>query len=378
MEYYNVNTSYDRAHALKCLVAFASILALFAAVRFSFSSLRPRNFPPGPRAWPLIGNVHHFASLKPFLQFTQLRSKYGDIVGLKAGPTNIVVLNSPDICRELLEKRGAIYSGRPFGVIEREYIILDSQHFVFAPYDDYHKKCRTAMRLLLGPTGLGKVAPLQDAAAAYLVKSLALVPAGIHDQLRNWGISVPLTAICGHRGAQKDPKLIASFYENQRSWCEVLTPGLAPPVDILPFLKYLPECLARWKRTACDIRRKQREWFYMMLDTAKEELQRALNGPHDTTSSFEPLMVTLLQQRQSKKGIFEDDQLAYLCGTLFDAAVDTTYSSALTFVKCLGAYPEVLKRAQAEIDDICGSNRPPGPQDMTQMRYLKACWLEAS
>jgi cytochrome P450 len=378
MEHYNVNTIYDKAPTLQWLMALASVSILFSIVRFSLLSLRPRNFPPGPRAWPFIGNVHHFASLKPFLQFTDLSSRYGDIVGLKAGPTNIVVLNSPEVCRELLEKRGAIYSGRPFGFIEREYVILDSQHFVFAPYDDYHRRCRSAMRILLGPTGLGRVAPLQDAAAAYFVKSLASTPAEIHNHLHNWGISVPLTAICGHRGAQKDPEMIASFYKNQKRWCEILTPGLAPPVEILPFLKYLPECLARWKRTARDIRRKQRQWFYMMLDTAKKELQRRSNDPQDTTSYFEPLMVTLLRQRQLEKGVFEDDQLAYLCGTIFDAAVDTTHSSALTFVKCLTAYPQVLKRAQAEIDDICGLNRPPGPQDMTKMRYLKACWLEAS
>jgi len=89
-------------------------------------SLRPRDFPPGPRAWPFVDNVHHFASLQPFLQFTDLRSRYGDIVGLKVGPTNIVVLNSPDVCRELLQKRAVIYSGPPFGFIEREYVILDS------------------------------------------------------------------------------------------------------------------------------------------------------------------------------------------------------------------------------------------------------------
>ena len=89
-------------------------------------------------------------------------------------------------------------------------------------------------------------------------------------------------------------------------------------------------------------------------------------------------MVNLFRQRQPEKGMFENYQLAYLCGTIFDAAVDTTYYSALIFVKCLGAYPHVLKRTQAEINNICGLNRPPGPRDMTQMRYLKACWLEAS
>ena len=312
---------------------------------------------------PFIGNVHHFASLKPFLKFTEWRNTYGDVAGLKAGPSNIIVLSSADVCRELLEKRGAIYSGRPYGYIEREHIIRGSQYLVFIPFDGYHKRCRAALRSLLGPTAASENISLQDAAAAFLMRNLALTPEKFHDHLHNWGIGVPLTAICGHRGAQKDEKLIEGFYENQKTWLELLTPGLAPPVDLFPILKYTSKFLAKWKRDAWEVPKKQRAWFYMMLDTVKEELKKVSTKLDGKSSSFEPLMVTLLRQ-QADKGGFDDDQLAYLCGTVFDAAVDTTYSSALTFIKVLGAYPDILKQAQAEVDNVCGSNRPLGPQDM--------------
>ena len=88
-------------------------------------------------------------------------------------------------------------------------------------------------------------------------------------------------------------------------------------------------------------------------------------------------MVTLLQQQVDKVG-FSDDQIAYLDGNLLDAAVNTTYSSTLTFVKILGAYQEILKQAQAEVDSICGFNRLPQAQDLARFRYLRACWFEAS
>lgn len=128
-----------------CLGLFAVYL-LASLVRFSLLSLRPKHYPPGPPALPFIGNVHHFASSKPYLQFTDLRKKYGDIVGLKVGPSNVVVLNSAKLSRELLEKRGAVYSGRPFEYIPREHIVRGAQHVIFLPNETYLKQWRTAVR----------------------------------------------------------------------------------------------------------------------------------------------------------------------------------------------------------------------------------------
>ena len=129
------------------------VYLLVSLVRFSLLSLRPKNYPPGPPALPFIGNVHHFASSKPYLQFTELRKKYGDIVGLKAGPSNVVVINSAELSRELLEKRGAIYSNRPFEYIPREHIVRGAQHIIFLPHDKYLKEWRTAVRYCMYSRG---------------------------------------------------------------------------------------------------------------------------------------------------------------------------------------------------------------------------------
>ncbi|KAJ4312240.1 hypothetical protein N0V94_007542 [Neodidymelliopsis sp. IMI 364377] len=365
----------DMDSLLRILVGLSIVYIVFSIAQFSLLSLRPKNFPPGPPALPFIGNVHQFASSKPFLKFTELRKDYGDIVGLKAGPSNIVVLNSPDVCRELLEKRGSIYSGRPNDYIVREHIVQDSQHLLFTPMDGYHKQCRTAIRSLLGPGNAEQVAPLQDAAAAFLMYNLASTPTKFHTYLRNWGLGTPMTAICGHRGAQVDDDLSKLFYDNQKNWLEFLTPGLAPPVEMFPILKYMPNRFAKWKEGAKDLRTKQRAWYYMMLDTAKEETKTDMARVDHRPAPYESLMASLIRQ-QADKGGFSNDQLAYFGGSLLDAAVDTTYSTALTFIKILGAYPEILKRAQTEVDTLCGSQRPPQPQDLDKLQYLRACWFE--
>ena len=43
----------------------------------------------------------------------KLTAADGPIVGLKTGGTNLILVNDPDVVKELLEKRSAIYSARP-------------------------------------------------------------------------------------------------------------------------------------------------------------------------------------------------------------------------------------------------------------------------
>lgn len=362
---------------VQTLVGLVVIYIVVSVVLFSLKSLPPKNYPPGPPSLPFIGNVHHFATGRLHDRFTEWRETYGDIVGLKAGPTNIVVLNSAEVARELLEKRGNICSGRPNDYIFREHVVQDTQHILFLQNDAYLKRYRSAVRSLLGPAGCEQALPLQDAAAAFFAYKLVMASGKFHDHLHNWAMGTPLTAICGHRGAQKDKDLIDLFYENQKNWLALLDPGSAPPVSMFPILKYLPSFLARWKVKAANLRKNQQYWYYMMLKCAKEELEDHRAGNNEKPGGFLSLMARLLQEQDSKGG-FDDHQLAYMGGGLFDAAVDTSYLSALAFIKVLAGLPEVLKCAQAEVDSISEPGRPPRVEDLDKLPYLKACFFEVS
>lgn len=203
-------------------------------------------------------------------------------------------------------------------------------------------------------------------------------PKQFMDHIRNWSLATPLFTISGHQGAQKDPQLIKMFFDNQENWLELLTPGVAPPVDMFPILKLIPESLGGgWKRQARELHHKQKGFYYMMLDTAKEERKRATDPDHAPRARHESLMAKLLRERQEVgKESFDDHQLAYMGGGLLDAAVDTTFSSTLTSIQALASHPEAMRRAQEEVDGVCGTERPPQPRDLEQLPYLKACYLE--
>ena len=91
-----------------------------------------KSLPPGPRALPLIGNIFDMKGKELWLRayewakrFGQLyypeiifssftnRRTIGDICHLNILGQDIVFINSAQAAFDLLDKRGAIYSGKP-------------------------------------------------------------------------------------------------------------------------------------------------------------------------------------------------------------------------------------------------------------------------
>lgn len=59
-----------------------------------------------------------------------------------------------------------------------------------------------------------------------------------------------------------------------------------------------------------------------------------------------------------------------LLGELVEAGADTTANQVLTIIMALAKHPEVQKKAQAEIDRVCGPDRAPQFSDFAELPYI--------
>lgn len=346
-------------------------------VRYVTSTMRPPGFPPGPPTFPGLGNLHQIPLERPFLKFHEWAKEYGDIVGLKLGPGNLVLLNTPRLVRELFDKRGALYSGRPRNPIAYQYVLSggeDKHAILFMQNDELLSRARTAMRSHLGAQGLEKVLPVQEAEASVLVQKILNEAGAFMDHVSYWSLATPLLVIAGQKLEDRDPHFIHDYHDAQEKWLELLTPGSAPPIDIFPFLKWVPESLgASWKHKARVVRDHMHTFFASLYAVAKKR-QTTRNERHPI---FESLMEEILRDERPGKR-FNELELAFLGGGILDAGVDTTHATALAFTKILAAYPDILKTAQAEIDRVCGASRSPSARDLQNLPYLSACLMEVS
>ena len=70
----------------------------------------PKNFPPGPVSLPVLGAIHHLTD-NLLQSFLVLRNKYGNIFGLRIGPTPTVVISDFKTCVQVF--RDSNFSARP-------------------------------------------------------------------------------------------------------------------------------------------------------------------------------------------------------------------------------------------------------------------------
>lgn len=100
--------------ALQSMVILALITIVFVSALIHLSQVgrRPKDFPPGPPTLPLIGNLHQMPLEKPHKQFEKWANEYGPIYSLILGTQVLIVLSTDQAVKDLLERRGAIYSSR--------------------------------------------------------------------------------------------------------------------------------------------------------------------------------------------------------------------------------------------------------------------------
>lgn len=171
----------------------SSVLLLLLLIRFALSTLRPQGFPPGPPTIPGIGNLHQIPLTANFLQFASWARQYGSILGLKLGPSNLIVVNKASDVRSLWIQRGAAYAARPQTAVACDYAFPDDHHRQVAfMTPEFHKLQRAAIKSHLGPAGFEKMKPIQQAFAARLMSDLLEDPVDFSSALMRWTLGTPL------------------------------------------------------------------------------------------------------------------------------------------------------------------------------------------
>lgn len=88
------------------------LVIVFVFVRALMSKGRKQVSLPGPWSFPIIGNLLQLGD-HPYLTFTEMRKKYGDVFLIKLGMVPVVVVNGMEMVKQVLLKDGEHFAGRP-------------------------------------------------------------------------------------------------------------------------------------------------------------------------------------------------------------------------------------------------------------------------
>jgi hypothetical protein len=133
--------------SLGAVLAAAVVLVtvLCRSRRRSSSTTRSRrkykyNLPPGPKPWPVIGNLNLIGSL-PHRSIHELSARHGPLMSLRFGSVPVVVGSSVDAARFILKTHDVAFIDRP-KMASGRYTAYNFSDIVWSPYGAYWRQAR--------------------------------------------------------------------------------------------------------------------------------------------------------------------------------------------------------------------------------------------
>ena len=132
-------------------------------------------------------------------------------------------------------------------------------------------------------------------------------------------------------------------------YSDALEPGANTPVDEFPFLRYIPDRFAPWKRRA--------KHSYEKMDAVWLEARRQVDSRRVKGIRRNCIVDKVLEGEIKLDFDYTPNQLNHFLGIMVDGGADTTASSILISLLFLTNHPEFQKKAREEIDRVVGPDR---------------------
>ncbi|KAH8077890.1 cytochrome P450 [Cristinia sonorae] len=348
------------------MALIASVLIVVLALSWLLNRLlkigsRELGLPPGPPTLPIIGNLLDFPKTAIYLRFTEWARTYGEIYSLKIGRGTVVVISSPRMVRELLDKHSAVTSGRQS--LHFAKIVQDDINVAFLQATDPTcKGVRRGLQYLLSKEACAGHLPIQQAEASQLMYDLMKQPDAYFNHMERFSFSSMLSATFGVRCPRTDSKVLQEFSQIEHDWERLITPGHHPPIDLIPLLRYVPERWAKWKGISRDLEARFKRLYHGLVETCENRMER-----EEHNGSFMENILRSGERNESSRRT----ALA-ICFAAVEGGSITTTAFMRTLVCCLATHPDAQKRAHEEIDRVLGSSRMPVLEDIEQMPYIQA------
>ncbi|CAE7137864.1 unnamed protein product [Rhizoctonia solani] len=326
--------------------------------------------PPSPRSYPLVGHLLSMPKHNQHIGFIELGKQLkSDILSLRVLGNTMIILNSVEEAKNLLQNRSGVYSGRPSPPMLTDPLMLDAAGLVsIAGYNDRWRNSRRVMHPWLHKQAIQSFDHSQQNEARMLLQRLirdnpASSEVLFHEVFMALSGTL-LRSIYGYQISSKDDPFLVDAIQLVRNLSDAVMPENFL-VNVFPNLRYIPSWFpgAGWKRVAQGWREQKERTMKGLFNKTKEAIASGSYEQSILSSSLADVENLGLSPEEV------DDYLSYIGITLYLAGAETTSNVILIFTIAMMLHPDVQHKAQLEIDNLIGSSRLPVMDDRSKLPY---------
>nr|XP_027090793.1 cytochrome P450 81F2-like isoform X2 [Coffea arabica] len=328
-----------------------------------------QNLPPSPfPALPFLG--HLYLLKKPFHKsLSALSSRYGPVLSLRLGCIPVVLVSSPLAAEECLAKNDIIFANRP-NFLNGKYFGYNYTSLPWSSYGEHWRNLRKISSLeVLSSHKLQLLSAIRADEVLSLIRKLFRVSvedpgqfADMRSACFDLTFNVMTRMITGNRyyGENIENSEEARIFHEITSEAAKVNPK-ANVLDFLPFMRWFG--LRDVVEKMSEIQERRDKFMQNVID--EHRARAGASGEKRT------MIGALLDLHEKEPEYYSEETIRNLMLVLLQAGSDTTASTMEWAMAYLLDNPEVLKKAQAEIDQEVGQGRFIAECDLPQLPYLR-------
>ncbi|KAF9261282.1 cytochrome P450 [Marasmius fiardii PR-910] len=347
-------------------------LILASTIIFSWlRSTRRLSLPPGPKGSFFTG-VKDQLPPSPWKKYAEWAESFcTNILYFRVYNRDFIVLNDHTAVHDLLNSRAGIYSDRPKAWMFFELCARENAVFNISATSPRHSQYRRLLQTRLSGQAIKEMYQVLTDESERMVHAIASSPSDYEKHIRRNSVGVIMKVAYGYEVVSENDHFIDVAEECAKISGWAMAPGRWL-VDYYPILRFIPSWLpfAGFQRQA--------EQWKKRLSSLSDEPHQWVKNQMKSDSHMESFTSKLMNpEGRGSVSAAEEDLIKWTAGGLYVGATDTTISAMISFMLLMALHPEAQKKAQAEIDQIVGSQpRLPEVDELPHLHYLYAIMKE--
>nr|GMD33722.1 cytochrome P450 71A1-like [Ipomoea batatas] len=333
---------------------------------------RKLHLPPGPKPWPIIGNLNLIGTL-PHRSIHDLSQKYGPIMQLQFGSFPVVVGSSVEMAKTFLKTMDVNFVDRP-KTAAGKYTTYNYSDITWSPYGPYWRQARRMCLMeLFSAKRLDsyeyiRSQELKSILGELYTASSAQKPILLKDYLSTLSLNVISRMVLGKSYLNESEGAIVSPNEFKKMLDELfLLNGVLNIGDSIPWIDFLD--LQGYIKRMKALSKKFDRFLEHVVD--EHNARRVAEGDGFVAKDMVDLLLQLADdpslevklERHGVKGFTQD----LLAGGTESSAVTVEWAISELLKK-----PEIFKKATDELDRVIGQKRWVEEKDMPNLPYIQA------